>query len=205
MGQRHAHAEECKMTMTAKTFYRMALSLGAAPDATNFVIKRDDFVAWMKDQGYAERTINNHAAPSREGGIINHLMTQGLIVDGGVKRWMVPFVQKLNEQKPKRRKPSGGVKTFQGNPAEGDGWITSARLDDGSEDGAEWRLYRKEYAPGCNNLKVAAIGKRVPHKANYWMQARHGKLIMSRDAMTLKQHRPDIFDSLCEELAEILE
>ena len=191
------------MSITSKAFYRLAVSLGASPDATNFIIKREDFVAWMQQQGYAERTINNHAAPSRQGGIINQLMADGLIVDGGVKRWLIPCVQKLNESKPKARKATSSVKMFQGNPPEGAEWISSSRLDDDDTSGTQWRLYRKEYAPKCNNLKVVALGKRVPHKANYWLQSKNGKLIMSRDALTLKQYRPDIFANLCEQVADL--
>jgi hypothetical protein len=189
--------------MNQKFFYKLALHLGALPDSTNFIVKRDDFVEWMKAQGYAERTINNHAAPSRQGGIINQLMADGLIVDGGVKRWCIPCVQKLNTQKPTKTKKSTVVKLFAGNPPDADGWITSTRLDDDDEPGLEWRLYRKEYAPKCNNLKVVAIGKRVPHKANYWMQSKNGKVLMTKNAMLLKQHRPDIFNNLCEDLEDL--
>jgi hypothetical protein len=189
--------------MNQKFFYRLALHLGALPDSIDFIVKRDDFVEWMRSQGYAERTINNHAAPSRQGGIINQLMADGLIVDGGVKRWLIPCVQKLNTQKPTKTKKSTITKLFAGNPPDADGWITSTRLDNDDEPGLEWRLYRKEYSPKCNNLKVVAIGKRVPHKANYWMQSKNGKALMTKDAMLLKQHRPDIFNNLCEELEEL--
>lgn len=188
--------------MNQKFFYKLALQLGASPDSTNFVIKRDDFAEWMKSQGYAERTINNHASPSREGGIINRLLADGLIEHGGVKRWIVPSVQKLNASKPTAGKKTA-VKLFAGNPPEDEGWITSTRLDDDDEPGLEWRLYRKEYAPKCNNLKVVAIGKRVPHKANYWMLSKNGKLLMTKNATLLKQHRPNIFDNLCEDLQDI--
>lgn len=188
--------------MNQKSFYTLALRLGASPDSTNFIVKRDDFVEQMKAQGYAERTINNHAAPSRAGGIINQLLSDGLIVEGGVKRWCIPFVQKLNEKKAKKTK-TGIVKLFAGNPPEAEGWITSTRLDDDDEPGLEWRLYRKEYAPKCNNLKVVAIGKRVPHKANYWLQSKNGKLLMNKNATLLKQHRPDIFNNLCEDLEDL--
>jgi hypothetical protein len=188
--------------MNQKSFYKLALHLGASPDSINFVIKRDDFAEWMKEQGYAERTINNHAAPSREGGIINLLMEDGLLEDGGVKRWIVPSVQKLNAPKPRTNKKTT-VKMFAGNPPEAEGWITSTRLDDDDEPGLEWRLYRKEYAPKCNNLKVVAIGKRVPHKANYWLQSKNGKVLMNKNATLLKQHRPDIFDNLCEDLEDL--
>lgn len=187
--------------MNQKSFYRLCLHLGASPDSTNFVVKRDDFVRWMNDQGYAERTINNHAAPSRSGGIINQLMEDGLIEDGGVKRWIIPCVQKLNAQKPKNKKSS--IKMFFGNPPDNEDWITSARLDDGNEPGVVWRLFRKEHAPGCNYIKVVALGQSVPHKANYWLTSKNGKLLMNKNAMLLKQHRPDIFNSLSEELEEL--
>lgn len=187
--------------MNQKLFYKLALHIGASPDSTDFIVKRDDFVQWMKDQGYADRTINNHAAPSRQGGIINQLMADGLIFDGGVKRWCIPCVQKLNASKPRTKKTI--IKMFAGNPPDAEGWITSSRLDDDGEEGLEWRLYRNEYAPKCNNLKVVAIGKRVPHKANYWMQSKNGKLLMTKNAVLLKQHRLDIFDNLCEDLEDL--
>tara|TARA_R110000868_G_scaffold272134_1_gene531409 strand:- start:1354 stop:1926 length:573 start_codon:yes stop_codon:yes gene_type:complete len=189
--------------MNQKFFYKLALHLGALPDSINFIVKRDDFVEFMKLQGYAERTINNHAAPSRKGGIINQLMDDELIIDGGVKRWCIPSVQKLNAQNLKKEKKATIVKLFAGNPPDGEGWITSTRLDDDEEEGLEWRLYRKEYAPKCNNLKVVAIGKRVPHKANYWMQCKNGKLLMTKNAILLKQHRKDIFNNLCEDLEDL--
>lgn len=187
--------------MNQKSFYKLCLHLGAFPDSTNFTVRRDDFVQWMASQGYAERTINNHAAPSRSGGIINQLLADGLIEDGGVKRWCVPCVQKLNAQKPRIKKPS--IKMFAGNPPDGDGWISSTRLDDDNESGVEWRLFRKEYAPNCNNLKVVALGQRVPHKANYWLSSKNGKLLITKNAMLLKQHRLDIFDNLCEDLEDL--
>ena len=189
--------------MNQRDFYRMCLSFGALPDSTDFVVRRCDFVTWMAKQGYADRTIRNHAAPSRQGGIINQLMADELITDGGVKRWLVLSVQKMNADKPAKPKKASAVKLFTGNPPEGNEWITSTRLDDENEEGLEWRLYRKEYAEGCNNLKVVALGKRVPHKANYWMTAKHGKLVMNKNAMLLKQHRPDIFENLCEDLQEL--
>jgi hypothetical protein len=187
--------------MNQKTFYKICLHLGALPDSTNFVVRRDEFVKWMVGQGYAERTINNHAAPSRVGGIINRLMADGLVEDGGVKRWLVPSVQRLNEVK--ARVGRGTVKKFAGNPPDGDGWICSSRLDDDDEVGVEWRLFRKEYAPNCNNLKVVAIGSRVAHKANYWLSSKNGKLLMTKNATLLKQHRLDIFNNLCEDLQEL--
>jgi hypothetical protein len=189
--------------MNQKFFYNMALLLGASPDSTNFIVKRDDFVGLMKERGYAERTINNHAAPSRQGGIINQLMADGLIVDGGVKRWCIPCVQKLNSQKSTKIKKPNSTKMFAGNPPDGEGWITSTRLDDNDEPGLEWRLYRKEYAPKCNNLKVVALGKRVPHKANYWLQSKNGKILMTKNAVLLKQHRSDVFDNLSEDLEDL--
>lgn len=188
--------------MKPKDFYKLSLHLGALPDSTDFVIKRDDFVEWMKSKGYADRTINNHAAPSRPGGIINQLLADGLLVDGGVKRWCIPYVQKLNAQKPTKTKTTT-IKLFAGNPPDGEGWITSTRLDDEDEPGLEWRLFRKEYAPNCNNLKVVAIGQRVPHKANYWLSSKNAKLLMTKNAILLKQHRPDIFDNLCEDLEDL--
>lgn len=201
MGQRHDDEQAWGIAMNQKSFYKLCLHLGALPDSSNFIVKRDDFVQWMTAQGYAERTINNHAAPSRPGGIINQLIEDGLIEDGGVKRWCVPCVQKLNAQKPRAKKSS--IKTFVGNPPDGDGWITSTRLDDDNEPGVEWRLFRKEYAPNCNNLKVVALGQRVPHKANYWLSSKNGKLLMTKNAMLLKQHRTDIFDNLCEDLEDL--
>ena len=186
-----------------KSFYQFALNLGAQPNSINFIIKRDDFVQWLKGHGYAQRTIDNHAAPSRDGGLINRLMADGLIVEGGVKRWRIPCLQKLLQAKPKQARSAKAIKTFSGNAPEGDEWVTSSRLDDGAEEGLAWRLYRKEYAPNCNNLKVVALGKRVPHKANYWLSSKNGKVLMSKDAVLLKQHRPDIFESLCEDLEDL--
>ena len=187
--------------MNQKSFYKLCLQLGALPDSMNFTVKREDFVQWMADQGYAERTINNHAAPSRPGGIVNQLMADGLIEDGGVKRWLVPCVQKLNASKTKTKKPT--IKMFSGNPPDGDGWISSSRLDDDDEPDVEWRLFRQEYAPDCNNLKVVAIGRTVPHKANYWLSCKNGKLLMTKNATLLKQHRLDIFNNLCEDLQDL--
>lgn len=189
--------------MNRRDFYKMCLSIGAAPDSKDFMIRRCDFVTWMSEQGYADRTIRNHATPSREGGIINQLMADGLITVGGLKRWIVPSVQELNTERLAKEKKASVVKLFSGNTPEGNGWITSTRLDDENEEGVEWRLFRKEYAEGCNNLKVVALGKRVPHKANYWMTAKHGKVIMNKNSMLLKQHRPDIFDNLCEDLQDL--
>lgn len=188
--------------MNRKNFYKLAIHLGAAPADVNFVVKRDDFVAWMLAQGYAERTINNHAAPSRSGGIINQLITDGLIEEGGVKRWLIPCVAKLNSECNKKARREI-VRLFAGSPPTGEGWVTSARLDDESDQGQEWRLYRREYAPGCNNLKVAAIKNRVQHKANYWLSSKDGKLAMTKNAVLLKQHRPNIFENLCESIKEL--
>jgi len=54
-----------------------------------------------------------------------------------------------------------------------------------------------------NNLKVVALGQRVPHKANYWLSSKNGKLLMTKNAMLLKQHRLDIFNNLCEDLEDL--
>lgn len=188
--------------MNQKDFYALAIELGAKPDGTNFVVKREEFVEFMRKRGYADRTINNHAAPSRDGGIINRMLSEGLIVDGGVKRWTIPCVQRLNSTISKKEKKTV-IRLFQGNPPDGLGWISSTRLDDEDVEGTEWRMYRKEFAPDCNNIKVVALGAKVPHKANYWLVAKNGKLVMTKSALLLKQHRPKIFENLCEDLEDL--
>jgi len=185
-----------------KDFYTLAIQLGATPDGQNFVVKRDQFVEFMRARGYADRTINNHSAPSRDGGIINRLLAEGLIVDGGVKRWIIPCVQKLNALKSRKSKQPV-VRMFQGNPPTEHGWISSTRLDDDDVPGTEWRMYRKEFAPGCNNIKVVALGSRVPHKANYWLVEKNGKIVMTKSALLLQQHRPKIFENLCEDIEDL--
>jgi hypothetical protein len=185
--------------MDQKSFYKLVRHLGAAHDAVDFVVKRADLVEWMRGLGYAERTIANHTYPSNKGGIIHRLLADGLIEDGGVKRWVVPSVSKLAEPRQNPQKKDR-VRYFVGNPPEGGEWILSTRLDDGGEDDVVWNLYRWEYAPGRNNLKVVAMG-RVPHKANYWIPAKGGKLVACKDAALLKTHRPDIYANLCEDVA----
>lgn len=185
-------------------FYALALELGANPDSQNFVIKRDQFVEFMKRRGYANRTIQNNAYPSTNGGLISKMLSDGMIVEYGCKQWMIPFVQRLNE---KARKKSF-VRMYRGNPPPDDGtWIKSSRLDNCSSN-IEWRLFRQkqEFTEGKINLKVVAIGGLVENKANYWMYFdRETSSIGSRgrDSELLKQHRPDIYASLLEDLEEL--
>lgn len=186
----------------AKDFLGLVIKLGGSPSDTDFVVKREDFIDWLIVSGYSQRTADNHSYPSRKGGMIHFLLENGLIVDGRLKRWIVPKVKALVEFKVK--KVAKGCPTFLGNPP-GRDWIPSCQLDDCEEDGLEWRLYRQEYETDCNNLKVVAIGKRVPYKANYWMRSKHGKVLMTREAVLLQKHRPSIFANLVSDIQDMYE
>lgn len=186
----------------AKEFLGLVVKLGGKPSDTDFVVKREDLIDWLIASGYSQRTADNHSYPSRKGGMIHFLLENGLIVNGGLKRWIVPKVKDLVEFKVAKQLRCNA--TFLGNPP-GKDWIQSCRLDDFEDDDLEWRLYRQEYEKDCNNLKIVAIGKRVPYKANYWMRSKHGKVLMTREAVLLQKHRPTIFANLISDIKDMHE
>jgi hypothetical protein len=185
--------------MDKKSFHGLLINLGAAPDAVDFIVHREAVVEWMRGMGYAERTIANNVQASAKGGLICRLMEQGLIENGGVKRWRVPSVAKLAEaDKPKEKKPV--VKYYEGNPPpENKGWRLGSLLNDDEND-IEWRLYFQEYKTGKLNLKVVVMG-RVPYKANYWLHSSNGKLTNCENATLLKIYYPDIYKNIIEDLS----
>lgn len=186
----------------AEDFYKLVVSLGGLPSDKNFIVKRDDFMNWMMDRGYSKVTADQHCHPSFKRGMVHILMNAGLLTDGGVKRWCIPCVQSLmDHQVEKKPLP---LRFYEGNKPQGDGWMRSARLDDYSDDDKEWRLYRQEWKDGCNNLKVVAH-HRVANKANFWLKSKNGRILMTKDALILKNHHPDIFESLLETVKELSE
>lgn len=88
-------------------------------------------------------------------------------------------------------------------PRAADGWTEDAVLIEG--DGTEWRLF------GClnpadtrwRNYKLVAAG-RAKHKANYWfgMHAVSGRVAVKRDLVTLREHRPQLYDAVLQFLAK---
>jgi hypothetical protein len=187
--------------MDKKSFHELLLRLGASPDAVDFIVHREAVVEWMRGLGYAERTIANNVQASAKGGLISRLMAQGLIENGGLKRWRVPSVAKLAEADKPREKKSV-VKYYEGNPPpENKGWILFSSLND-DEKAIEWRLYVQKYGPEKLNIKVVVMG-RVPNKANYWMCSKKGDLLHNRDASLLEDHHPDIYKNLLEDLNSV--
>lgn len=186
--------------MKTKEFYNLVMFLGGKRDSKNFTVTREQFFDYFRKLGYADRTITNHATPSRNGGLINRLLADGSIEVGGLKRWTVIDVSSLAEND--KKEVGGRKKTFEGNPPSGFGWTRYARLDDGDESGIEWVMYIKPFGKLGHNIKVVAEGGRVEAKANYWLVAKYSKLVMTRPAELLKQHRYEIYDALCDELAE---
>lgn len=184
--------------MNVKEFYDFAIKLDSK------IISRDDVVEHMRALHYAERTIANHLTPSRHGGVINVLLAAGAIEKHGPRQWVITDMGKMAESAKYRHKKKN-TPMFSGNEPHGDGWRKASRLDDGDDEGVEWILYARRFGKGCYNLKVVAVGKRVPNKANYWLIIKDGKLKMNAAATLLKQHRQRIFDNLCEDIREMVD
>lgn len=183
--------------MDIKDFHELVIQANGGDDVGGMVVTRDQIVSHMRAVGYSERTIQNALTPSRHGGLINRLMAGGAIAKE-VKRYRIIDADKLRDLAEYRRPRKKTVKMYSGNIPDAS-YKPHARLDDGGD--VQWMLYSKDYDDGVN-LKVVAMGA-VAQKANYWLTAKCGRIVMTKDAGLLKEHRPEIFANLCEEIDEM--
>lgn len=159
---------------------------------------RKDAIAALIAKGFAERTAINHLTPSRSNGAIGLLMKMGAVEKDG------PFFYKItnpaaiiagdNTAKPR------SIRMFAGEKKEE--WNDLGLISDPEKHEIEWLLCGEQYEPKCYNLKLYADGL-VPNKANYWLKCKEGRIIINRDAAILKQHHPDLFENLKNDMAEM--
>lgn len=168
------------------------------PISTGVRFNRKDAIAALVAKGFAERTASNHLTPSRSNGTIGILLRMGAIEKDG------PFFYKItnpaailaNDNRAKVRR----VRMFAGEKKEG--WAAYGLISDPEKHSVEWLLCGEEYESKCYNLKLYADGL-VPNKANYWLKCKQGRIIMNRDATILKEHHPDLFENLKNDMAEM--
>ena len=179
---------------------RILLLMINEPISTGIRFHRKDAIASLMANGFAERTAINHLTPSRANGAIGLLMRMGAVEKDG------PFFYKIinpaaiiaSDNKAKARR----VRLFAGEKkAE---WNSYGLVSDPEKHEIEWLLCGEKYEPKCYNLKLYADGL-VPNKANYWLKCKNGRIIMNRDATILKEHHPDLFENLKNDMAEMCE
>lgn len=167
---------------------------------------RKDAIAALVAKGFAERTAINHLTPSRANGALGILMKMGAIEKDG------PFFYKITnpaaiitgdaQAQARRKSNMRRVRMFAGEKkAE---WTSYGLVSDPEKHEVEWLLCGEKYEPKCYNLKLYADGL-VPNKANYWLKCKNGRIIMNRDATILKEHHPDLFENLKNDMAEMCE
>ena len=163
-------------------------AVGTIENGTRF--NRSDIHRTLIKIGYAERTATNACTPSRRG-LIGILLEVGAIEKHGPYGYQIIDKSKIKKPDTKR------VKHYFGEAKEG--WDYRGIMSDSDKHpDVEWLLCGEEYDDDKFNLKLYANG-RVPHKANYWMQWT-GKTLRGRDALTLKEHHPDIFDNVLDDM-----
>lgn len=168
------------------------------------LINRADVFDELMNAGFARRTAENHLYPSRDGGMIRKLLDAGVIEPVGGKSWAVDLAKLEEFKKPNPRK-SQRVRKYSGNVPTGDDWRMASRLDTGDAKSRQrWLLFSRKFGEQNYNLKVVCVGQAVEHKANYWLIANANGLVMSKPALLLEQHRPDIFANLLEDVAELI-
>ncbi len=165
---------------------------------TGAIFKRKDVFDYLVKLGYAERTVRNALTPSRKGGMINTLLANGAIEPHG------PLSYKIIDRSKIMKKVGATTRTgkpilYTGVPR--DDYKPLGVMSDSDKHDVEWKLCGVQYAEGCWNLKLYADG-RVPHKANYWLQFRNGKLFGS-DAPTLFEHMPDVYQNIVDDMMEL--
>lgn len=156
---------------------------------------RAEVIERLVEAGYSERTAVNHVTPSRHGGMLFELIQSGCVEKSGPLKYRFISNDFVRNKKPKNT----ATKFFTGSPK--DGWKPMGLMSDSSIHEVEWRLCGVEYEPGCYNFKLYADG-RVPNKANFWLMSKHGKLVMSKDAVILKNSHPDIFENFASDVKE---
>lgn len=165
---------------------------------TGTVFKRKDVFDYLVRLGYAERTASNAVTPSRKGGMINHLLSDGAIEPHGPLSYRITDRSKIMRKVGPTTK-AGKTTLYSGSPRHD--YKQLGVMSDKDKHDIDWLLCGQRYGDGAWNLKLYADG-RVPHKANYWLQYRNGKLCGS-DAPTLLQHHPDLYQNILTDMAEI--
>ncbi len=170
------------------------------PVSTGIRFHRKDAIAALIAKGFAERTAINHLTPSRANGAIGLLMKMGAVEKDGPFFYTItnPAAIIAGESAVKVRR----MRMFAGEKK--DEWKDLGLISDPEKHEIEWLLCGEKYEPKCYNLKLYADGL-VPNKANYWLKCKQGKIIMNRDATILKEHHPDLFENLKNDIAEMCE
>lgn len=158
------------------------------------VFKRADVYQYLVKTGYADRTARNALTPSHDGGMVNVLLKNGAIKKHGPLGYVV--VDQAVISKPVKKARSV---MYEGCPKPG--WKELGVMSDEGVHEVDWMLCGQNYAKGAWNLKLYAAG-RVPNKANFWIGYRDGR-IWGRDATTLKEHHPDLYENIANDMAEI--
>lgn len=171
-------------------------AVGTIQDGTIF--RRKDVYDYLIKLGYAERSATNAVTPSRKGGLINALLVNGAIEPHGPLAYRIVDRSKIMKKVgPTTR--CGKAILYAGSPR--DDYTPLGVMSDEDKHKVDWLLCGDRYAEGCWNLKLYADGK-VPHKANYWLQFRNGKLFGS-DAPTLLEHHPDLYENIISDMTEM--
>jgi hypothetical protein len=169
-------------------------AVGSLANGTTF--KRSQIFDYLVQKGYAERTAQNALTPSRVGGMVHKLLRDGVIEPDGPLSYRI-----VNSDgfKPASIKNKGRVMKYKGAPKED--WRSLGVMSDEGAYECEIMLCGERYAKGCWNLKAYAQGE-MAHKANWWMQYRHGKLF-GNDAIILRERMPDVYQNILTDMREI--